>query len=871
MNRTGRWLTVGLLAAALAAAGARKSDDSSLWDTETGVTKLFDTPGGAVYEFPLSPYFRGWEGANYERRNVIGGVQQYLSQYWIKPSAQYLSVSFSSIQYNFLASSGREDDRLKRFVVLDFGMRCFPALSKEADPTLRFILFRSQNGLAQRGEDLDGTLHFNSEVPFYEYFFNDLRDFSWQYRFRFRGAPYRPNYEWMTLRVVFDTAAGGTNRTLVNGESVEFSNLDGPDRDEAFARTLGIAIPQWTSYKSWRSASNRKDLYYVLSEKGAEQRRIFEFSQPVVRMFDTAAEVNRLPPVVFTPYDYERYFDRMAADSAGKDADRLERTVRSSRNPDMHYAYALRKLYGEDCDPEGALAYLERAADKEHVPAFYQLALCHYRGFGVRPDPAKALKYLEKARKFRHPDVNALYLDILWAQQHRSPLLSPQLRRELATGVAALPELDGNAVSNFARLLWTGRFDARTTGVKLAALAAALNVRPEPMTFYFSASNIFGNSILDDERRKELEKYEIPQNFVTVPPSPVPADVREAARRTALIKYPPLGCLVPAAIPEADRSAYLAAAAKGGSMRAQVEELYGRFRAGALTAADFSPERQFRLGDDPLYELIRFSAANPDYAGVAEFRDGDLAAAVNIWKKDRSPQGRFLYAGGVLHRVLALEVAALPRLALCGDTATLLDAYRALGEAAAAGLPSAMYLYALALRNQPPQALTPDTGRARTLLADAADKGHGKAALLLAEIDYRERRRVGRVIMPELAAGVMAGSPDALLLRGRVYAESTTTVKDAMVDFEAAARMGSSEACRELALLSKDPAQKRVWWKRFLAFDRLERFNDPLDVFDPDLQVNQAFISGIAPMIPQGETSSKRYTYEIINQNRSRR
>ena len=55
-----------------------------------------------------------------------------------------------------------------------------------------------------------------------------------------------------------------------------------------------------------------------------------------------------------------------------------------------------------------AVELLEKAERKNHIPARYLLAVCHWRGIGVEKDRKKAEKYLRQCVKYDYGKAVAL-------------------------------------------------------------------------------------------------------------------------------------------------------------------------------------------------------------------------------------------------------------------------------------------------------------------------------------------------------------------------------------------------------------------------------------------------------------------------------
>lgn len=88
------------------------------WEIRGHVNKLYDTPLGAAYDFTLSDYF------DFKTALDAGDKKK---------------LSFHSIQFDLLKFLDRRE-KMRRFIVLDFKARIFPAISQQKTPILNFTV-----------------------------------------------------------------------------------------------------------------------------------------------------------------------------------------------------------------------------------------------------------------------------------------------------------------------------------------------------------------------------------------------------------------------------------------------------------------------------------------------------------------------------------------------------------------------------------------------------------------------------------------------------------------------------------------------------------------------------------------------------------
>ena len=442
------------------------------WDEVNDVRKLYDTPVGAVYEFGLSlswnctPYFESgtWQiGAREHEKNCKCDICRKMR---------------SGIKGVLLASLGKRALKRKRFVVLDFKIRAFPAIASNQTSSFQFQIVRSgETKIKSNYGDVTGILFSGSSL---------LRSFSTEFIqppnfwiIRTEGFPYRPDFGLYSCRIIFNTYTGNNLTVIRNGYHVIFLQPEAP------APRLPIEI---------------NSLGIISQDRGGNKgnrREYLEISSPVIYRFNSEALLQELPAQDVVAYPYDAYLLKDSKDRpvpAGQEW----RKVKGSKNPDLQYAYALRWLYGDECNPSRAIDLLEEAAKEKHALADYELGVCYYRGYGVTPNEKKADRYLKEAETFGYSKAAVLRSMIFWEQHNRPKFYD---RKSWNDSMVEMIEASGKSIEHDRESpLVVGGIEAVTIRRRIEAKPVA--VSPVPVG-NFPGRNLRGV-------RQELEQHLLP-------------------------------------------------------------------------------------------------------------------------------------------------------------------------------------------------------------------------------------------------------------------------------------------------------------------------------------------------------------------------
>ena len=342
---------------------------SVTWEKDDLVREVYNSPFGKVYRFTptdnTSRLQRAYRNSSHSKDCDCESCR-YLRQ----------SVNGGTLQIKFPKKKSPE----RRFLVIDFSLRPFPAFSKNKSD-FQFLFFESKqppgripytliNGMwtIKRNQVLYSLAGGGSVGSKY------LPDTAALIP-EFEPTPHRIIYDFQENKTFYSTGKFNTTSVMKNLKSKKKKNV-------YFALTCVSAADARTEY--------------------------LELSNPAVYICDTEKEIEKLPKPEFKAYDYSRYsLDTKKKNLSSDDRFKL---AKREKNPDLQYAFALRYLSGsgEECNPANAIELLERAAKDKHVMALYQLGLCYFRGYGVEPDLKKALEYLEDSEKYGYSIAGAL-------------------------------------------------------------------------------------------------------------------------------------------------------------------------------------------------------------------------------------------------------------------------------------------------------------------------------------------------------------------------------------------------------------------------------------------------------------------------------
>lgn len=767
------------------------------WQENGNVKRVFDSPMGAVYKFtPSTPY------TCYPYNDPVAGKVHPADckcKYCRRKESDRSDIK-GSLQFNFLKSSQMN----KRFVVLDFKVRTYPALSKKKSSDSQFFVIRSdKKNIGSNYLDLNGMLRVISSK--YSLFHTTYRiDILRNSLFRFSGIHYRPSFQPLAMRWIFDTSTGH-NQIICYNEEKEIL---------LFAEEL-ITFGDPIEIRSFGILTQRKGSDNKFREE------YLEISDPVVRQFNSSSLLKKLPPLRFSPYPYTSYAGFLNKDRRNLNAEQSWRKLRGHDNPDLQYAAALQYLYGtgEERDVYRGLELLKRAAEEDHVLALYELGVCYYRGYGVLPDWERAIKYLKSAAACDYPAAAALQAQVVWEQAHRPLFMSSLLRRELED-ILAHGTVNDHDCCVFRQFFTVGilpvkemspkRLVSVNYGKELRKRYPGRGEKESPMQFL--------NHAISAGYLPAFLLKAVSLRWLTQPNAPA----QEAWVNREITNSLEQGALA-------------------GDAGCTVALLADKARNGKLASLKFTPRQRLQFGDDPIYLFYEFAAANPAYPGIAEFIREEYDRAEEIWQKQKTPTAELLLGltGWIRWYPAPFRYDNLTQMDEFIKLRTA--AYEHLQNAAEAGIPDAMYLIARQILNDdiPLQRRigSQDYGKsqAKSLLEKAGKTGHLKAVLRLVELNS-ENLSAGTSSLKNMLQPVLGEKyGPAFLVLGKIQ-EREKQYADALQSYRQAAEYGEHRGLREFARLtaavSGKPASRQEW-NKFIDADRRKRAQDMYDVFWP--------------------------------------
>jgi TPR repeat protein len=534
------------------------------------------------------------------------------------------------------------------------------------------------------------------------------------------------------------------------------------------------------------------------------------------------------------PYPYDAYLLKDSKDRpvpAGQEW----RKAKGSKNPDLQYAYALRWLYGDECNPSRAIDLLEEAAKDNHVLADYELGVCYYRGYGVAPNEKKADRYLKEAETFGYSKASALRSMIAWVQHNRPKFYD---RKSWNDSMAEMIEASGKSIEHDNSVFYSFFSDVQDYYI------FEYSPKRFHLGFWTQHRYLFINFPDADEivgRHMEQNR-----NAGYIPAYLTEAQYLEFRKkdRKAIIRL-------------------LRAGSKAGDLECRSKLMLVLAEAGEPPKEMFNAENDLLLSDDPVYLLLDYALKHPDEPGISEFLAADHKGAERIWERKNSAESGYLSAlltwsqvypyrhrHGVPHRRKKVEdsaeveqVAAMRR----DEEKAAATGFEQLKTAAKAGIPSAMYLVARQYGNCDYPAddeVTSDTLAklaSEAWMKKAAAAGHARARFQMLRWES-EKAMVGRLeqMLPEVEEFCRINYPPAFLLKAEIL-DRLNRNAEAVAAYEAAASRGEYQAWRILALkqekLKKENAANELW-KKFIAADREHRRQDRYDVFYPQIKID---------------------------------
>ncbi len=750
--------------------------ESNRWEVNGSAKKVFDSPLGGVYRIEES-----------EVSFVYPPTLKYSRSEYPKMGSLFQVAFPKNLKFN------------KRYVVMDFTIRGFPAYSSKASPAFSFSVIRSEQPKIMGYQDLNGMLEFISTIGAFHYTSYYQPKYP-SYIMNNMAKFIHFDFEPLSIRVTFDTRTEEVI-TIINGiREIQ------TDREHESSWTLREG--EWLCHgtivdndmlRNTTPAKVRSLGIIVKHDKDQYRNQYLEITQPVIRQFDSLKEADEvLKPVVFRPYPYANYY-----------TGEKKRNDNRDKNPDYQYAMALRALYGaqNECNPAEAIKLLGKAADEDHIPALYQLGVCYFRGYGVEPDIKRAQRYLWKARDQEYQDAIALDWFVDWESRGRPKFTNSKLIKSFEM------EVKGNI------------HYAHDFGLS-ALLICGSSTPTQAISLKYAA---FQDNVIFCISRDSPNK---PAYFVdyAIAAGYYPACAAKAmyGRKPATVKGKARSLL-----DDSERLALFAQGIETGDESAVPEWLELLAKKGKLPEKEFTPLRNLRFADNALYQFLAMLMKYPDMPGVSEYLRGNPAKAMKQFEEGKDARSS-LFLG--LRRLSGLEPGRMTLTTLEQNIPRAEEAFTHLQKAAAQGEPVAQYLLARYYFRQdlPSQVKFASQIDVRKLLNSAAASGHMGALLLLAEVEFDNNPVQAEKYLEQPCA---IGYAPAFYLKGKLLQKFSWRAQEAEKAFAKAAELGDYRGWQTLALHfagRQAPAAKQKLWFDYIQADRNYRKFDICDPFYPD-------------------------------------
>ncbi len=740
------------------------------WMTSQDEVKLFRTPIGYVYTLPRCAHIK-----------IV-----HPSELTVLHERKYgVDVKIDGLlQFSFL----KNNEKNKRFVIIDFKVRSFAALPSDSTADFLFCLaFSAMDKIPLHTEYLNSMLSIASVGPPY-----------FEARFRTKeekvetdeNYPYlRPSFQPISFRIIIDLKDKNV-AVSYNGQRITPSKRLESKAEKWEIRSVGILVH-----------GRRTDL----------QNSRLEISPPVVRQFDSLEELERLPPFLFEPYPYNSYLSLERKKNMDKD-DLIER-ARKHSNPDYQYVAAMKLIYGDKnfCDPVAAVDLLEKAVRQKHVLAMYQLGVCLYRGYGVVPDISKSLKYVQESAWYNYSKADALYWFIQWDSAYRPIFQSGhfmEIKRE------GLPEISKYHVYDHDRG-FVNLFRDNTSAYS-----------PEISPKYSRFDDYAINWVNRDHRKKPL--YFIDQ---AINSGYAPAYAAKA-RRDKRLRLVNDKFEEETNWPDKDNEfrQLLSEGVRNGDKTVLPELMLELARKKQLPAEYFSNENNQQFSRHALYQILFFHHLNPQFPGIADYLSDNSGEALSKLRKINSADSELLQG---LIKLVDKDPAKVTLKEIKTVESEAAEAFRHLLKAANMNNTVAQYLVGYyALREDlPSESIKID---ARLFLERAARNGHPHAAMLMAEFELN--RNNPAKALEYLTKPCELNIGEAYYLRGNALGKMGNRKQEMLDSYQQAIHLGDHRGRRELALHS-GPSASDLWFN-FIQADCKVRENDPCDPYYPDIYSN---------------------------------
>lgn len=809
------WLILFFLEVPICFSGEPLEIIPGKWESNSKVTKLYETPLGAVYRFKNTIPFRA------KRRPDSSPCPKKCDCDWCQYINKKWTVTGGFLEFNFLKN--KYDNQ--RFVVLDFKIRAFPALEEKQVPEFRFQITRSAyTSVNNDYHRMNALLDIKSD-----------HFFSFSSNYPFAGEPgfklddkhsfFLPPFEPLNVRVIFDTTTGKQTHFFYNAYQLVRINLEKPLLTEKRIeiRNFGILSMKHGSDKQYRT-------------------EYLEISDPVVYMTDDTKELEKLPQVKFTHYPYQAYKALIAEDDKRNDPVRY---AKNSKNPDLQYAQALFLLYGssEKADPSAAIDLLEKAAREHHIFALYELGTCYAFGYGVRPDISKALRYLNESADGGYFRARALAWLILWNQAHRPFFYSPELSRELDNIKKSWRKTEDHDMLFLRQIVERCVFTASFPSAKL--LPGLSPLLPA------EGSSVSGNI--------EFCDYQIKKKYW-------PGYLTKVYRESPNIS-------------PKQKTELLAAGTSAGDREAELALLIARAEAGELSEEDFSPQKQLRFACEPWYGILLFARSNPDFPGIAKFLSGDRRGAEREWKKSTHPATgllRFLMAAAsqnykryLPELIPAEEQELFDGLNTAAKNSNFIAQYW-MGR---------LLLYDDLPRGERRMHPTARLSLAAEFLRNSAKTGFLPACYLLAELQAQDLKTGKMKFIEDLEDVVKVGYEPAILLKASILASCNDRAGAVSLWNSLAEKNNVDALRELALLEDgKTSGSAAILWARCIQTSRMQRLFDRYDLYWPEpyeeldqwrLVTNDVSPAIIQKMAEEAQTEDNEEFAETIRKKRS--
>lgn len=838
----------------------KKTDNTGLsifqaeWKTNGLVSKLYDTPLGEVFNF--SPTLPGYMPRSSWLRN------------------KNLDTSMHSIQFELYKNS-REQERMRRYIAIDFKFRVFPAVSEVKNPKLYFRFTRSMNAAGAIKTILD--IDEESSYKNFPFFSVPHRFPNYQIKkkntIKIEGTPsaglgrtaLKP-YEAVSMRLIIDRYQNSVVSSNINGclfiEENKYPYPDGLYEVRSFGICLNAYMPQ--------------------------RRYILEVSKPQIMFTDKPEDLQTLPALNELRYPYDKYL--LNKIKKGKNLKRL-------KNPDEIYAHALHLLQGEDL-VEGVKLLTYIAKDKEHILAMNQLGICYWRGIGVDPDMKKAFEWFDMASEYLLPEALNL-AGVLKLKESQKPYMNERdkgfIFRHLKSWGIKRKVVQLAAAKEWIRTEYSRSKvfagPEKTPKSDLWKIIFRNNYLIYPRNAYYTkpkmaryvADGLVKSRSIDEktEREKLLKNLDLAFQKQM-------KELDEGIKKGFIPAIYYKGRLLISRSTKEERKSAMKGALdlfkrgeKFGDFECAIEALHCQAGLGTLKPEDFDNELYMKFSDHPLYYLLRYMVKNPDAPGVKEFLCRDYRGARSAWEKKTDPMSHFLLAlEGIYHFFHCGRDTMYYRM-YYGDVDDIKAAYKHLDAAVKSGIQDAAYLKGVYLidRLYSDNTFFKDAGRSVgvNLLDKIAKTGNVKAQFHLIKYYFDNSSTVSTNWLKQLKPLRDMQFPEAWMLSCDILARSHkggSVVNEKVAGaYKKAASLGCFRAWDRLAKLyykngrgsDEDKAAAERYWKKFLTGDRKQRCNDMFDPYWPNperVEIIKSYSDGsLSPVSPYKMTKKEACSY----------